>query len=479
MQRMNPAGRRVSSCAGAFVVLVVVMGLAALAQAQPADRKKSEKAPPQGVTDLISVAGGGEIRGAVVKRFPDGSLDVAVQRDWLETSAPEVAEVLGAEERRQTKAVMEALAKRLAAAIAALPESRTRTLGLLRREADRVDDWLAAAEEAGDRDAAARSADEGGPDRPIRPRAARRGESQFTLLRITPKRVTKVRPSGQDAQRIARWAWSERLEDVEGRSAADLTKELKGRGIDPLSPPPGLGDRLPPLPQDDREWTARIALVEDALGDAVAFQGFGDTVVKAGEAEGGLAGLLPQLGQLLGGGNGALGGLGLDEILGGLQGGGLPGVPAIPPPTPGGANPAGKPAEKWLASARAQAADAGHYRATRVNVDAANGRAEVESVFEVRMPDGSWEMIWRDVRAADAAQANEAVVERITADERINGLLQTIRGIGLVNEASIMQAIRVGAATSTAQGEIDTAFNDYRSRHIQRLDGPPLRWDGR
>ncbi len=475
MTRKNPSGRWLASWGGAMVVL---LGLAALVQAQPADRGKSEKASPQGVTDLISVAGDGEIRGAVVKRFPDGSLDVAVQRDWLDAHAPEVAEVLGAEERRQTKAVMEALAKRLAAAIATLPESRTRTLGLLRREADRVDDWLAAAEEAGDRDAAARSADEEGTDRPIRPRAARRGDSQFTLLRIAPKRVTKVRPSGQDAQRIARWAWSERLEDVEGRSAADLTKELKGRGIDPRSPPPGLGDRLPPLPQDDREWAARMALVEDALGDSVAFQGFGDAVVKAGEAEGGLAGILPQLGQLLGGGNGGLGGLGLDDILDGLKGGGLPGGQAPAPASPG-ANPAGKPAERWLMSARAQAVDAGHYRATRVNVDAAKGRAEVESVFEVRMPDGSWETIWREVRAADAARANEAAVERITADERISGLLQTIRGIGLVDEASIMQAIRVGAATSTAQGEIDTAFNDFRSRHVQRLDGPPLRWDGR
>ena len=360
MTRKNPSGRWLASWGGAMVVL---LGLAALVQAQPADRGKSEKASPQGVTDLISVAGDGEIRGAVVKRFPDGSLDVAVQRDWLDAHAPEVAEVLGAEERRQTKAVMEALAKRLAAAIATLPESRTRTLGLLRREADRVDDWLAAAEEAGDRDAAARSADEEGTDRPIRPRAARRGDSQFTLLRIAPKRVTKVRPSGQDAQRIARWAWSERLEDVEGRSAADLTKELKGRGIDPRSPPPGLGDRLPPLPQDDREWAARMALVEDALGDSVAFQGFGDAVVKAGEAEGGLAGILPQLGQLLGGGNGGLGGLGLDDILDGLKGGGPPGAQAPAPATPG-ANPAGKPAERWLMSARAQAVDAGHYRAT-------------------------------------------------------------------------------------------------------------------
>jgi hypothetical protein len=462
--------------------MLVVVALAALAHAQPDGRVKNAKAPPQGVTDLISVAGGGEIRGAVVKRFPDGSLDVAVQRDWLDVHAPEAAGVLVAEERRQTRAVMETLAKRLAVTIEALPESRTRTLGLLRREADRVDAWLAAADEARDREAAERSAEDGGgngdgrADRPLRPRAARRGESQFTLLRIAPKRVTKVRPSGQDAQRIARWAWSERLEDVEGRSAADLSKELKGRGIDPLSPPPGLGERLPPLPQDDREWAARLALVEDALGDSVAFQGFGDAVVKAGEADGGLAGILPQLGQLLGGGNGALGGLGLDGILDGLKGAG---VPPIPPVTAGGTNPASKPAERWLLSARAQAADAGHYRATRVTVDAANGRAEVESVFEARMPDGSWETIWREVRAADATTANDAAVERITGDERIGGLLQTIRGIGLVDEASILQAIRVGAATMEAQGSVDSSFNDFRSRHIQRLDGPPLRWDGR
>jgi len=473
MQRLNPGVRGLGRLCGAcFLVLFV----SAAAPAQPADRESRPKALPAGVTDIISVAGGGEIRGAVVKRFPDGSLDVAVQRDWLDANAPEVSDVLGAEERRQTKAVMEALSKRLDATIAALPESRTRTLGLLRREADRVDGWLAAAEEARDRDEAQRSAAAEGVDRPVRPPAARRGDSQFTLLRIAKKRVTKVKPSGQDAQRIARWAWSERLENVEGRTAADLTKELKGRGIDPLSPPPGLGERLPPLPQDDREWAARMALVEDALGDPVAFQGFGDAVVKAGEAEGGLAGILPQLGQLLGGGKGAFGGLGLDEILDGLKRGGLP---AMPPGTPGAPDPAGVPAEKWLVSARAQAAEAGHYRATRVNVDAGNGRAEVESVFEARMPDGAWETIWRDVRAADANTANEAAVERITSDERVGGLLQTIRGIGIIDEAAIMQAIRVGAATMTAQGAVDAAFNDFRSRHIQRLDGPPLRWDGR
>ena len=486
-------GANFSTMLGASIPTWLRLGLVAMAVgcllessltvwAQPATAKAQAtgKTPATGkgaigVTDVIAIAGGGEIRGAVVSKLPDGTLDVAVQRDWLDAHAPEAAAALIAEERLQTRAVMTSLAKRLAATIDSLPESRTRTLGLLRREADRVDDWLAAAEQARQRDAAGKLVDEADDDaRPLRPPAARRGETHFTLLRIAPQRVQKVRASGQAAQRIARWAWSERLEDVEGRSAPDLTKELKARGIDPLAPPPGLGDRLPPLPQDDREWQARMALVDDALGEPVSFQGFGDRVVKAGETEEGLVGILPQLAQLLGGGDGALGGLGLDEVLGGLQ---KDRLPAAPPAS--AANPPGQPAEKWLQSARTQAADVGRYRATRVKLDPAAGRAEVESVFEVRMPEGSWEMIWRDTQSADAAAVKEGAAEQVEADPRIAGLLQTIRGLGLVDEAAIKRAIGVGAATFAAQADLDSRFNAFRSQHIQRLDSPPLRWDAR
>ena len=457
MQRTLPAASRT------LWGIVLTLAIAFPAATQASKRPDREKGTPAGVTDVIAVAGGGEIRGAVVTRLPDGSLDVAVQRDWLDAHAPEAAAALVAAERQQTRAVMKALAERLATAIAALPESRTRVLALLRREADRVDAWLAAdaAEGGGDESA------EGPPGR--RPAAGRRGESQFTLLRVAPERVKGVKPSGQAAQRIARWAWSERLADVESRSAADLTKELEDRGVDPRSPPPGLGDRLPPLPQDDREWAARMALVEDALGDPVVFQGTGDTVVRSGEAGGDLAGILPQLGQLLGNGD-ALG-----DVLRGLADGGLPGVPRAPRQQEGNAG----NAERWLAAARAQAADAGRHRTTRVNVDAAGGRATVESVFEARLPDGSWATVWRETVAADAATVDEAAVGRITADERISGLLQAIRGIGIVDEGAIMQAIRVGAATMQAQGTLDASFADFRSRHIRRLDGPPLRFDGR
>lgn len=475
MCRPCPVPNRVAGPVAAAGFLWLV-GLAVPAPAQPPAREPGAKAPAAGVTDLITVAGGGEIRGAVVTKLPDGSLDVAVQREWLDAHAPEAAAVLVAEERRQTRRVMEGLAARLAKAIADMPESRTRVLALLRREADRVDAWLAADEARGARDEAdaAGAADARDPPPPRRP-GERRDESQFALLRIAPKRVTRVRPSGQAAQRIARWAWSERLADVEERSAADLGRELEARGIDPSAPPPPLGDRLPPLPQDDREWAMRMALVEDALGDPVAFQGMGDTVVKSGEAEEGLAGILPQLMQFIGPQDGGLGGLG--EILRGLGDGGLPGVPNLPRTAPGQA--AGPPGERWLAAAREQAADSGRFRATRVKVDGGAGRAEVETVFQARLPDGTWETVYRDVQAADAAAADEAAVERITADERIGGILQTIRGIGVVDEAAILQAIRVGAATMKAQGDVDARFTDFRSRHIRRLDLPPLRPGGR
>ena len=455
MQRTLPAASRTLW----GVVLTLAIALPAAAQAPK--RPGRDKGTPAGVTDVIAVAGGGEIRGAVVTKLPDGSLDVAVDRDWLEANVPEAAAVLVAEERRQSRAVMEDLAVKLAATIRDLPESRSRVLALLRREADRVDAWLAADDSAGPVDGGAAGDAPGGP----RPKAARRGDSQFALLRIAPKRVAGVRPSGQAAQRVARWAWSERLADVETRSAADLSKELEARGIDPRAPPPGLGDRLPPLPQDDREWAARMALVEDALGDPVVFQGMGDTVIRGGEAGGELAGLLPQLARLLGNG----GGDGIGDLLRGLGDGGPPGQPQRP------ADGAGR-GERWLESARRQAAAVGRHRTTRVDVDAQGGRAVVESVFEARMPDGSWETIWRESAAADAGNADEATVQRITADQRVSGLLEAIRGIGIVDEAAIMKAIRVGAATMHAQEQVDAAFNDFRSRHIRRLDVPPLRW---
>ena len=103
----------------------------------------------------------------------------------------------------------------------------------------------------------------------------------------------------------------------------------------------------------------------------------------------------------------------------------------------------------------------------------------MESVFVVKMGDGSWETIWRDeqVLGADAAPAGAA--ERIQADPQVGPLLEAARGLGLADAATLKQAIGLGAATLAAQSRCDSRFNAFRSDYTRRLDGPPLRWDNR
>ena len=393
-------------------------------------------AAERGGCDVIETAGGGEIRGAVLRRGADGSLDVAVQRDWLAAHAPEAAAALAAEERPQVRQVREQLRQRLAQRIDELPESKTRSLALLRRDLVRVEAELAA---------------DAGEDTPAGPQQPE--QTQFALLRIAAKRVRRIRAAEPAAKNVARWAWGERLQDVEQRSAADLNAELVTRGIDPAQEPPHLGDRLPPLPQAEREWQARLALIDDALGVPVAFQGTGDLLVRTDNAEPGMTALLPLLTQMLGGGG---------------------------PPAPKAPGAAGRPdGTGWLESACSQASQEGHFRATRLHLDPVGRKVKVESVFVVKMGDGSWETIWRDeqVLGADAAPAGAA--ERIQADPQVGPLLEAARGLGLADAATLQQAVGLGAATLAAQSRSDSRFNGFRSDFARRLDGPPLRWDNR
>jgi hypothetical protein len=394
-------------------------------------------AAERGGCDVIETAGGSEIRGAVLRRGADGSVDVAVQRDWLAAHAPEAAAALAAEERPQARQVREQLRQRLAQRIDELPESKTRSLALLRRELVRVEAEL--------------TADEG--DTPAGAAPQQPEQTQFALLRIAGKRVRRIRAAEPAAHTMVRWAWGERLKDVEQRSAADLGAELVTRGIDPAQEPPHLGDRLPPLPQDEREWQARLALIDDALSVPVAFQGTGDLLVRTDNAEPGMTALLPLLTQMLGGGG---------------------------PPAPKAPGAVGRPdGAAWLESARSQASQEGHFRATRLHLDPVGRRVKVESVFVVKMGDGSWETIWRDEQVLGADDAPAGTTERIQADPQVGPLLEAARGLGLADAATLKQALGLGAATLAAQSRCDSRFNAFRSDYTRRLDGPPLRWDNR
>lgn len=377
-------------------------------------------APVERSTDVVELSSGDELRGAILERLPGGALRVAVQRDWLAAHPPRDLDGFLAEERERTAAARRDLRDRIERAIAETPEEHAFLLAFLRQERDRA-----------------------GADGPA--------DSQFALLAVPAKKVRRGRAASPAASRVARWAWSERLADVESLPPATLRAALEDRGIDPTTEPPDLSGRLPPVPEDDRQWQARLALAEDAFVAPVAFQGVGGALVRVGDDQPGIDALMPMLGELVGGGGG------LADLLGELGG-----TPAVP-----------RRDDRWLDAARGQARE-GRYRATRVTVDAAAGLATVESVFEVRLADGGWVRLWQDRRQADAAHAPPGAVDRITSDPRIAPALEAVRGVGLVDEATITRALAVGAATQAAQQAGDAAFAEFRERFTRRLDGPPL-----
>lgn len=376
-----------------------------------------------GCTDVVLLAGRGELKGAVLGQRPDGGVVVAVRRAWLRDHASPEIDRLVAEDRRLVAAARADVARRIDRRLAAEAAERSPVGDLLRRERERL-------------------------------RAARDDDSEFALLEPSARQVRRVGTADAAVARLARWGWHEGLADVESLPARRLRAALVAAGVDPDAEPPPLGDRLPPRPQDDREWHARLALVDDALGTTVAFQGVGGTVLRTGAGDAGLADIVRLLPQLLAGGDTA-GGL-LGDLVAELDG-------AV-----GAARP-----DRWLDSARAQAPE-GRFRATRVRPDIAAGRATVESVFQARLPDGGWATVWRDAVTAGGADAPPGATDRIRADPRVAPILAALRGLGVADDGAIDQAIAVGAATLAAQEASDARFAALRSDVLRRLDVPRL-----
>lgn len=375
-------------------------------------------------TDLARLVGGDVLRGQVVHREADGGLLLAVRRAWLEENHPRRAKAAVAAETRHSREATEQLVGRIDAMLDE-PAGRYEEglTAFLRRERRRVAGLLAAA-----------------PDRP-----------QFVWVELPAAEIREVAGAEADWRRLVQWGWHEDLPDVETLPRAKLAARLEALDIVATDPPPRLADRLPPLPQDDREWQARIALLEDAYGPPVSFQGTGEIVVRT-DSELTIESILPVIEQLIGG------------DLGGLLG------------APSGDQHRQAPADHWLASARQQAAAEGRFRATRVDASPTRDVVVVESVFEVHLESDGWITLWRDRVQLDATAPREVSAERIAADPRVGPALEAIKALGVFGDVAIAQALRHGAATLEAKEMIDHRFAAFNSTYTVKLDGPPLVW---
>jgi hypothetical protein len=420
----HSAKRRVTLVV-ALCVLTLSLGAAAQSTAPRPHLSGSRLA-----VDVVKLRSGRILRGAVARSSADGSLTLVVSRDWLRKADPRLLATVEADEARVRPVALGQLRDRIGKELKAIPED-SGVATFLRVERKRVESLLAG----------------GAP-----------AESpQFVILEFTPKQIVRVTSASVERKRILAWSWHARLANVESREADDLARELRRKRIDPSQPPPDLSERLPPRMQDEREWSARMALATYALGKPLDFQGTGDVLVRTDRSKNG-ANIAPLAARLLGGQVDSL----LKDLLGEQHS-----ATAKPKSPNAWLEPAIREAERDKARA---------FRATRVDVSLERRQASVTSAFIVESPNGQWETLWTDRATEDSSQDRPAIEANIAGDPQVKAALGLLKSSGAGGEEQIRAAIRMGAATMAAQQAVNQRFTAFEERFLRRLDGPPLWW---
>lgn len=393
--------------------------------------------------DVVSLKTGRTVRGAILGRQPDGSVLVAVSRDWLrKTDAEQFARQSDEEVEQQRRGWMqtkERIEQKLAQ-----PDLSQPLMAYFKDELRRIEGQLALK---------------------LPP------EPPFFLLNYEGKQVARMSPAPPDRRRIALTAWKENIAGVETRSAAELQKELRAAGIAVDGPPPDLSDLLPVREQSEAEWSTRLAITQYTLDGGIDFQGKGNVLVRtsgapriplifvlpkllAGEAEALLGDLLNPGGAA--GPGGALG----------PGGGSLPGGAGTPKGTPS--------QEDAIKAAIAEVEREGHtgFRVTWLDTNVERLIATVRTEFFAKQPDGAWQSVWLHVETADGSLPRPQAEAAIWANSEVQKLLEPLKGLGF--EAALQKSIRFGAAAMAAQKAADGQFFQFRDRYAKRLDGPVL-----
>ena len=410
------------SNSGRAGLLTIVLGMVFVTQvfAQP---------KPAGVgysvVDVVTLKSGRSLRGVVTSQEPNGSVTMIVSREWLNGANPAQLEIVLKENLNGRKSGWTQTRDRIVQRQKSPIESPNVAF-FLKQELERIEQLLA------DRDVP---------------------EPDFLWLDVRHETIAKVVRASADRQKIALLGWNERLTHVETRDASSLEKELANRGVKLDVAPVDLSDRIPPRPQSDEEWAARMAIVEYSLAEPLDFQGMGDVLARTREGEpANLGEVLPKIFQQ------QLGSLFKDLVNDG--------------------RPQQKPKDdsEWLAGAirPAEREKLRGFRVTRLDIDPNAMRVTVETRFVAKLAESRWRTVWSATEIGDGTKGRPQAEARIEQDPQLKTAIDTLKSIGLADGDTLKQAIRIGAATMATQQAADAKFASFRDAYTRRLDGPPF-----
>ncbi|HEV3339838.1 MAG TPA: hypothetical protein VG125_05760, partial [Pirellulales bacterium] len=330
-------------------------------------------APPVAVSDravdLVALVSGERVMGMLVGPGTDGTVTVYVARDWLGKHQPALYRKVTASEDDDRKQALKKYLDRLADWRQWRAEPKLLN-HFLERSIREVEGRLKALDEK---------------DKSPEP-------SQLLIVELPAAQVRRHFTQPQPVRRLLGLAWEARLANLEELSAKAIAEQLKQQGVDVEHGTPDLSDRFEIVSPSDRQWAAKVALVEFEILGKPHFQGTGGVLMRDdGE------GARPPLTDLVSG----LIQDQLGDALGDLLN-----------PQPGGEAAAGPTARRQAAVDKALAAarddKATGVRITYLDQSLQNRRVSVSDTFYARMPDDRWQAIWEQSAsiAIDAKDLN-------------------------------------------------------------------------
>ena len=374
--------------------------------------------------DAVRLVGGKRLYGFVLQQTPGEGLTMAVERAWLETTYPELYEQYAEREAEQRKALHATLVERIQDWIEQREGDRL-LLGFLKRE-------LAQIEQESDSE-----------ELPT-----------FFSVTIAAKDIRKVLIQEARRRHIAGLAYQHYIANVVQTPAGFLRRRLEEADVDVTKEQVNLLDRMPKFQHESsRQWAARQALVEYELREPLEYQGTGTLFTRVGDEPDPQA-LIAQM----------LGGNTTDTL---SQLGAELGLPEFKKPA--------EPTDWWKKVTKEAEKDG--FRGVlvlRLIQNLLSPEVVVEAHFYAQEAPGKW-FEGTNIRASSNANHQPAeALERIKQDPQVAKVVETLSSLGIQAGDRIDQAIRHGAATSSAMSQASGSFHSFLRRYTTSLRTPPV-----